>query len=66
MSCNHYITCRQCGAEVHKGAPPQPGQDDSSFICETCGARGRYLVPPSTPYTWPRRGFWARLADLLR
>lgn len=30
------ITCQRCGSWEDKGAPPIPGQDDSSFVCGNC------------------------------
>jgi len=32
---NAILVCA-CGAEVDKGCPPIPGQDDSLFTCEVC------------------------------
>lgn len=32
---NAILVCA-CGAEVDKGCPPIPGQDDSNFTCEDC------------------------------
>ena len=34
------IHCRICAQAFEKGAPAQPGQDDSSFVCSECGAKG--------------------------
>ena len=33
---NAILTCSRCGAKVDKGAPAQPGQDDSQFVCGPC------------------------------
>ena len=36
---NATLICRECKAEVDKGAPAISGQDDTSFVCEGCQAK---------------------------
>lgn len=33
---NAIISCRLCAKRFDKGAPPDPTQDDSTFVCEPC------------------------------
>lgn len=44
---NAALTCRGCGVVVDKGCPPIPGQDDSTFKCETCHAAPAKATTPA-------------------
>lgn len=50
------IECRLCRRTFEKGADAQPGQDDSTFVCDDCGKDpggypldGRRNPKPQTP-----------------
>ncbi len=33
---NAILICTKCQKKFDKGCPAQPGQDDSTFVCEDC------------------------------
>lgn len=74
---NAVITCRLCAKRYDKGAPADPTQDDSTFVCGPCSIQGypqdgwinplarrpdALLHPEVTPVTAePKPSFFKRL-----
>jgi hypothetical protein len=41
---NAVLKCKKCTKLYDKGAPPQPGQDDSQYVCESCNTEANYAA----------------------